>query len=354
MRVGVVLPGGGMSIADGVALAQRAEQAGVSGVYVVEAWRSAFVALAAIAVATERVTIGPYVLNAYGRTPWIAGLSALDLDDLSGGRAAIGVGSGNVFTNRVYQGVETARPLTKMAEYVEILRRIVRARPGEPIEFRGDIHSISNWVPQNEPVRAAIPIYLAAIFPRMRRVAGRVADGIALGALLSPEFIKGTVLPGIHKGAVAADRDPAKLGVKMAIFGSVSDDRDEAYDAARTTIVNLFVPKPHKHYEQTLEEQGYGTVLKEVLTRLGDDDHAGAVKAVPDEVVEQLTISGTPAECQARIAAYRGLVDEVLLVNVGATRHRLDAATAADRDTIRSSFDPVINVAGRASTAASS
>src|SRR5699024_733912 len=91
MPVGVVLPGGGMSIAEGVALAQRAENAGASGVYVVEAWRSAFVPLAAIAAATERVTIGPYVINAYGRTPWIAGLSALDLDDLSGGRVVIGV-----------------------------------------------------------------------------------------------------------------------------------------------------------------------------------------------------------------------------------------------------------------------
>ena len=352
MPVGVVLPGGGMSIAEGVALAQRAEQAGASGVYVVEAWRSAFVPLAAIAAATERVTIGPYVLNAYGRTPWIAGLSALDLDDLSGGRVVIGVGSGNVFTNRVYQGVEPVRPLAKMNDYVEVIRRIVRAQPGAAVQFRGEVHSISDWVPQNPPTQEAIPVYLAAIFPKMRRVAGRVADGVALGALLSREFIDETVLPGVHEGAVEAGRDPVSLGVKMAIFASVSDDRDEADRAARTAIVNLFVPKPHKHYEQTLEEQGHGSALAKILARLADGDHAGAVDEVPQEVVDELTISGTPAQCRARIDAYQGVVDEVLLVNVGATRHRLDAATASDRQAIRASYDPVIQLAGQASVGA--
>ena len=352
MRVSLVLPGGGISIGDMVTLAREAEQAGMTGIYVTEAWRSAFVPLAAIAAASERIALGPYVLNAYGRTPWIAGMSALDLDDLSGGRLILGVGSGNVFTNRVFQGVETVRPLRKMAEYVEVLRRIVRACPGEPVEYHGEIHSINDWVTQAVPVRPSIPVYLAAIFPKMRRVAGRVADGVALGALLSTEHIGDVALPAFLEGAGEAGRDPDSLGVLMANFASVDEDRDVAYRAARTAIVNLFAPKPHRHYEQTLTEQGYGGVLERVLGCLARDDRDGAIDAVPDEVVERLTITGTSDDCVARIAAYQSHVDEVLIVNVGSTRHRRDAAAPDDRDTLVSTFRSVIELGSRAVRAA--
>ena len=87
----------------------RAEESGFSGVYVAEAWRSGFVPVAAIAARTERVTVGPYVLNAHARTPMIAGLSAVDLDEVAGGRLLLGVGSGNRVTNEKYQGVPVRR-----------------------------------------------------------------------------------------------------------------------------------------------------------------------------------------------------------------------------------------------------
>lgn len=348
MGVGFVLPGGGMSMADIVALAQEGERSGLTGVYVVEAWRSAFVPLAAIAAATERVQVGSYVLNAYGRSPWIAGMSALDLDDLSGGRAVIGVGSGNVFTNRMYQNLETERPLRKLAEYIEVLRRIVRARPGEPVQHDGEIHGIHGWVTQMTPVRESVPIYLAAIFPKMRRVVGRVADGIAMGAMLSTDFITERVLPDVHAGAEEAGRSPDELGAMIALFASVDEDHDVAYAAARAAIVNLFTPKPHRHYEQALTEQGYGTPLQTILSCLEHDDRAGAEAAVPEEMIETLTISGTPEECMERIASYQRLADEVLLVNVGSMRHRRDAAGESDRELLLGSFQNVIDLGGRA------
>lgn len=256
-----------------------------------------------------------------------------------------------MFTNRVYQGVETARPLRKMAEYVEVLRRIVRARPGEEVEYTGEIHTISGWVTQAPPVRPSIPVYLAAVFPRMRRVAGGGADGVALGALLSTEHVGDVALPAVREGASEAGRDPASLGVLMANFASVDEDRDVAYQAARTAIVNLFAPKPHRHYEQTLTEQGYGDVLERVLTRLAHDDRDGAIDAVPDEVVERLTVTGTPDDCVGRIAAYQSHVDEMLLVNVRSTRHRRDAAAPGDREALLSTFRSVIDLGSRAGRA---
>jgi alkanesulfonate monooxygenase SsuD/methylene tetrahydromethanopterin reductase-like flavin-dependent oxidoreductase (luciferase family) len=75
-----------MSLRDMVAISKEAEAAGFDSLYVTEAWRSGFVPLTAIAVATERVRLGTYVLNAYGRSPLLTGMSAIDLDELSRGR----------------------------------------------------------------------------------------------------------------------------------------------------------------------------------------------------------------------------------------------------------------------------
>ena len=88
MQRGLIFPGGGMSQRDMMVVAKEAEVAGFDSLYVTEAWRSAFVPLTALALATERVRIGSYVLNAYGRSPFIAGMSAVDVDELSGGRPA--------------------------------------------------------------------------------------------------------------------------------------------------------------------------------------------------------------------------------------------------------------------------
>ena len=163
--------------------------------------------LSAIAAATTRITLGPYILNAYGHSPFMAGLGAIDLDELSGGRLVLGVGPGNVHINRWFQGLETERPLTKMREYTELLRQMVRAQPGGPVHFEGQIHR-TQWAPRVQPVRASIPVWLAAISPKMVRVAASVADGIAMGVLLSPEYVRDAIRPVAAAAAAAADRDP--------------------------------------------------------------------------------------------------------------------------------------------------
>jgi alkanesulfonate monooxygenase SsuD/methylene tetrahydromethanopterin reductase-like flavin-dependent oxidoreductase (luciferase family) len=84
MDVGLLLAGGGTTMAEMVEIAQEAENAGVDSVYIAEAWRSAFVPLSA-AAATNRIRIGPHVVNAYGRSPWITGMSAIVLNELFSG-----------------------------------------------------------------------------------------------------------------------------------------------------------------------------------------------------------------------------------------------------------------------------
>ena len=315
MQRGLIFPGGGMAQRDMMVVAKEAEEAGFDSLYVTEAWRSAFVPLTALALATERVRIGPYVLNAYGRSPFITGMSAIDVDEISGGRLLLGVGSGNRHINADWQGIPHEKPYQKMTEYIENLKQIVRTPAGSRVSYEGEIHKM-DWVPAVTPVRESIPIYISAIFPRMVRVAGRVADGIAMGAILSAPYARDVIQPAARMAAAEADRDPQSLGFLMGSFVSVHEDREIARQAAREAICRLFSPLPHPYYEYMLREQGFSAAADAALKHVPEGNMQKAAEAMTDEVVDTVTIAGTPEECRQRLADYEGVVDEVIFVNV--------------------------------------
>ena len=334
-RIGLMLAGGGgMTVADMAELAARAEESGFSGVYVPEAWRSGLVPVAAMAARTRRVTLGPYVLNAHARTPMIAGLAAVDLDEVADGRLLLGVGSGNKVTNEKYQGVPVQRPLQKMREYVELLRRVTTARQGEQVDYAGEMHSMTGWRSQVDPRRPSIPIYLAATSPRMTELATELADGIALGSLQSHEFVREIT----ERARAAARRRP--FGVMAAAFVAVDDDRERARTAGRTAVVNLYAGKPHPHYDSLLRQQGFVRVADDLTRLVAEGRIEAAVDAVPDEVVDRLVVAGTPEDCARRVGEYAGVVDELVFVNAGGMRYRADGDEAGDpRADLLASFE---------------
>lgn len=319
MRYGIVLPGGGMSMVEMIAIARRAEERGLDSVYCVEAWRDALVPLAAIATATNSIKIGPYILNVYGRSPWLAGMSIVDLDELCTGRLVLCIGIGNRHINEAYQGITVERPSEKMEEYVHLLRRILAARLGETVTFEGKFHGMRNWPPAVEPLRPSIPIYLAAVFPSMRKVAGRVADGAALGVLCSPSYIRDVIGRDVRESAEAVGRDPDSVALLGAALVVVSDDREAARDAIRTAVCSLFSPLPHPYYAFLMCEQGFAPVVDDVARHMAAGSLERACEAVPDDLVDGLAIAGSADYCRERLAAFDGIVGEMLLVNGGAT-----------------------------------
>lgn len=314
MDLGLAFTGGGMGMGDLVALGRRAEENDFDAVYLTEAWRSAFVPLAAMAGATERVRLGSYVLNAYGRSPFVTAMAAVDLDELSGGRLVLGVGGGNKVINEQWQGIPHARVLTKMEEYVTLLQRAARTGIGERLDYEGKVHSM-HWVPAVDPVRP-FPVILAAIFPRMVDVAGRCADGLACGAVLSAEYLRDVIRPAACKAAVGADRDPDALRFLTGALVCVDEDRERARRCARESICALFDPLPHPYYEFTLREQGFSAAADAALQYMPAGQLDRAVDAIPDECIDRVVIAGTPEDCKERLTAYEEAVDEVVCVNV--------------------------------------
>ena len=313
MKLGLLFTGGN-SIQQIVTLGQQAEAAGFASLYMVEAYRSAWIALTALAGATQRVQLGPYVLNAYARSPLLTGMTAIDFNEYANGRLLLGIGGGNRIINEDWQGIPHARVLTKMREYVELLKRMARTAAGEPISYQGQVHRM-RWTPVVTPMTPPFPVFLAAIFPAMLRVAASVADGIAGGATLSARYLREQIQPLAARFATEAERDPATLRWNAVMFTAVSEDVEAARRANRVALCSLFAPLPHPYYEFTMREQGFEAVVAQLAKRVPAGQMEAAIDAIPDEMIDQLTIAGTPAECLARIRSYAGLVEELLLIN---------------------------------------
>ena len=124
MRLGPLL-GFEQSFDTVVTVAQEMEAVGAGSVMLAEAGRSAVTQAAAVIAATESIEVGTYVANAFARSPRLTGLTARDLDEMSGGRFVLGVGTGNVHFNDWYMGIDSSKALTAMRDFVEIVRQVV-------------------------------------------------------------------------------------------------------------------------------------------------------------------------------------------------------------------------------------
>lgn len=314
MNLGIIFTGGGMQMREMCVLAGAAEAAGFDVIAMAEAWRSGWVPLTAMAAATSTIRFMPYVLNAYGRSPLLAGMSAVDFNEFSGGRLTLGVGGGNRIINEQWQGIAHERVLTRMREYVELMQRIPRTRAGERLRYQGRIFDM-DWTPTVDPAAAPWAVVLAAVFPRMLRVAAQVADGVGAGATLSADYLRDTLKPQAAAAAAEIDRDAADLRWAAVAITAVDSDRERAHRAAREAICHLYAPLPHPYYEFTMREQGFGDAADALLELMPAGRLEAAVDAIPDACIDRLTIAGTLEECRDRLRDYDDLVDDLLLLN---------------------------------------
>ena len=177
----VQIAGLGDSLGDLAEQARAAEAAGIDCVWAVELFRSSLTQAMWLAASTETVGVGTGIAWGFTRSPMILALSALDIDEASGGRFRLGLGAGVKRLNETWHGVEYGRPAPHLRETVEAVRLIIESAGGaEPIRYEGSYHDIDikGWIRPHPKVRESIPIYTAAVQEGMARVAGDVADGM--------------------------------------------------------------------------------------------------------------------------------------------------------------------------------
>jgi 5,10-methylenetetrahydromethanopterin reductase len=221
-----------LPVARYVELARTAERFGFAQFWVSHDLflRSAWVILAAVAQATERIQVGTCIVNPYSSNLAEIAMGAATLDELSRGRFNLGLGAGAAdFLGWI--GIPQEHPLVAMRESIAVLRRLLA---GERAAHDGAF--VKGWTADaylRMPARP-VPIYLAAMSPRMLSLIGETADG-GLPLLFPPEHFA-NVEPLVRRGALAARRDMADIDLAACIWCSVSADREAALDALKEKI----------------------------------------------------------------------------------------------------------------------
>jgi len=285
-------------LADNLALAQAAESLGFDTVWAAEAYGSdAVTVLAAVAARTHRIGIGSAVLQIPGRTPAMTAMTAATLDALSQGRFRLGLGVSGPQVSEGWHGVRFADPVGRTREYVQIVRQALSRRR---VTSGGSHFTLplpdgpgKALVLALQPVRPAVPIYLAALGPRNLELTGEIADGW-LAIFFDPESASASITR-IANAARAAGRDPAEIDICASIPVSVADDPIAAANRVRpyaALYIGGMGSAKTNFYHRTASEMGYATEANEVQERFLSRDYAGAAAAVPYEFIDRTSLLG--------------------------------------------------------------
>jgi len=334
MRHGLILMSG--SVAGDVALGVRAEQAGFDGVYTIEFFnRHGFVPLAAIAARTSRIRVGTAIANSFTRTPLLHASAAMDLDELSGGRMVLGLGSGTRRMNEDWYAVRFDRPAARMRELVRLLHAAFDAQKGGGLRFEGEFWKIS--VPMfSRPgaVRPRVPIWVAAVNRGMARAAGAVADALVGHPIATRRWHREVMLPEMRAGERETGRAEGACALAPYVVTSLAPTREQAVREAKGQIGFYYTTEL---YHSILDLHGLRSVGEACRAALRKFDTKAMAEAIPDSLVDEIAIACTPDEARDRLAQWKDLTEDPLFYppSVGVRPER-----------VRENLDSIVDVFG--------
>ncbi len=276
------------------ALAERIEAAGYDRLWIADErfFREVYACLTLCALRTRRLALGPCVTDPYSRHPALTAMAIATLDEISGGRAVLGVGAGVSGFREL--GISAGRSAAAIREAVELIRRLLA---GETVTVKGTQVSLDGGRLDFAPPRATLPIYVASQRAAGCRVAGRVADGaIMQGCVAEPlvRFFRETV----QEGARRAGRDPAGVELVARVNVCVADDAAAARDVMRPTIVRSLAAQRPDFFTFVTAGLTVPPALREKVMALPYTHDPAPLRAVagevPDAFVDAVTLAGPP------------------------------------------------------------
>jgi alkanesulfonate monooxygenase SsuD/methylene tetrahydromethanopterin reductase-like flavin-dependent oxidoreductase (luciferase family) len=284
---------GALDMAD---LAQAAESTGLNRFVAMEAWRETVVPLSACAMRTQRIGLGTGVMQIFPVNPVMVALQASALQELTSGRFTLGIGLGAAFVVPRWFGVPYEHPMTRMREFLEIVRGVHASAGATPFSYDGELFTIRKYSLGDAPVRP-VPLHIAAVGPRMQELAGELADGVMVGALYSAGHLA-DVRERLAVGAARAGRDPAEVEISYHLIAACDNDGDRARSLARRSITYC---TQYPHYLKRFAAEGFGQLAEQIgqLVRSHENDAAEAL--VNDAMLQRFAVAGTPAECREQL-----------------------------------------------------
>jgi 5,10-methylenetetrahydromethanopterin reductase len=294
---------GNSPVKDMVKYARLAEKNCFESAWVAEGYfrRDALSSIMAVALATKKMKLGIGCINPYTRNPALIAMSIATIDECSNKRLILGLGASSRHWIEYQMDIPQKSPVTCIRECVEIIRRLLT---GKTITYEGSAFKIREVNLGFKPVRDAIPIYLASVGPRMLQLAGEIADGVLLSWGTSIEYVKYAV-QNIKIGAKRVRRDPAKIDVASNIIFSVDQNSKSAKDIVKPIVMQVLKNSEAECLLKRCGLEQYINVLGSIRKAVRKGDFALAAEYVPDAVVEALTISGKPRDCEEKLEKYR-------------------------------------------------
>lgn len=262
----------------------------------VRLFRECYIGLAALATRTTRIRLGPGVTDPYSRHPAVTAATIATLDELSGGRALLGLGVGGTGFREL--GITTPLPVAALRESVEVVRRLLH---GEEVTLQGKVVALAGARLQFAPVRHEIPIYFATQGAQILRLAGEIADGVLIANTLVPSAIAFYV-DQLRAGAEKAGRALHDLDIGLRFEVCLSEDEDAALTVMRRRVaLRLIAGYPRWDY---LERVGITLppAFRDIVARKDTRCLEEAMAALPAEAVERTVLAGRPERVANQIA----------------------------------------------------
>lgn len=307
MRFGVALPPSGQ-ISELTSLASSIERLGCDWLWINEdrLQKDSFTVLAALAASTDSIRLGPGVTNPFTRHPALIASAIATLDELSGGRAVLGLGAGG--TNHRMLGLERRAPASALRDAVTVIRRLIA---GESVTVDGDTVRVRDAELDFDPVRDRIPLYIGARGPKILELGGEVADGVIVGNVATATGWR-YALERIHSGVQRARRDGAEIELVAWLYTSIDDDPEAARAAVRHMVATTLVTS-----RPILEQLGvelpprFAQEMERAQWQLSSSVIGRASALVPDELIGKFALAGTGAECRGALGRLLEAVPEI-------------------------------------------
>ena len=323
MKLGVNVGywGFGIGAAQQLEIARTAEALGYDSIWAAEAYGSdAATILAWLAAATSRIKLGSGIFQIPARSAAMTAMTAATIDQLSGGRMILGLGTSGPQVSEGWHGVRFAKQLQRTREYVAVVRM---ALAHQRVEFHGE--SLDLPLPDGpgkalklmiRPAQDRIPIFLAVLGPKNVALAGEIADGW-LPVFFSPEHMA-TLRGPLEEGAALARRSLNGFQICPSVQVLISDDTAAARDAMRP-MLSLYIggmgSREQNFYNRLVSSYGFEAAARQVQDLYLAGRKSEAAAALPDELIDLVTIAGSRERARERVRAFRDAGVDTLIVS---------------------------------------
>ncbi|MGV0836356.1 TIGR03617 family F420-dependent LLM class oxidoreductase [Mycolicibacterium thermoresistibile] len=316
------------------AIARQVEQCGFSGLLFTETGRTAYLNAAVASQTAPALDLSTGVAVAFPRSPFVTAAAAWELQETTGGRFRLGLGT-QVRTHVVRRyGMPFDRPGPRLRDYVEAVKACFAAFRTGTLDHHGEFYDLDFITPQWSPGPIDAPdpkVDVAAVNPWMLRMAGAVADGVHVHPIGEPGYLTRHVLPNVAAGAEKSARSPADVAIIVPVLTVVGDTDEERHREREQARAALSFYGSTPNYAFIWDEAGFEGTTARIREKQKAGDFAGMAAAITDDHLVAFTTESSWDDLADRLAEKYGRI-ATRLVLYNAHRKRADSNGNAHDD----------------------